>query len=140
MLSALGIDVERIAVDERMRTERPNVYAVGDVAHAHNAAAGRRLAVEHWGEALNMGEVAGTHDRRRGRASGTSRPASGRRSASTRSSTSPGATASTRRSLADHGGGAWTVRYEREGELVGVLTHERDEDYEAGREQLEGRA
>ena len=29
---------------------------------------------------------------------------------------------------------------EREGELVGVLTHERDEDYEAGRAQLEGRA
>ena len=67
VLSALGIDVERIPVDERMRTDKPNVYAVGDVAHAHNATAGRRLVVEHWGEALNMGEVAGRTIAGRGR-------------------------------------------------------------------------
>ena len=32
--------------------------------------------------------------------------------------------------LVDHGGGAWTIWYGREGVTVGVLTHERDEDYE----------
>ena len=45
----------------------------GDVALARNAAAGRQLRVEHWGEALNMGEVAGAHDR--GRASAVGRRA-----------------------------------------------------------------
>ncbi len=35
------------------------VLAVGDVAYAHNAAAGRPLRVEHWGEALAHGAVAG---------------------------------------------------------------------------------
>ena len=39
--------------------------------------------------------------------------------------------------LVDHGGGAWTVWYGRDGTTVGVLTHERDEDYEAGRELVE---
>ena len=137
VLSALGIDVERIAVDERMRTERPNVYAVGDVAHAHNAAAGRRLVVEHWGEALNMGAVAGSTIAGEDAVWDVA-PGFWSTIGTTRSSTSPGATASTTRSLTDHGGGAWTVRYEREGELVGVLTHERDEDYEAGRARARG--
>ena len=49
----------RIVVDEHMRTSAEDVYAVGDVAFAFNPRAGRHLAVEHWGEALNMGEVAG---------------------------------------------------------------------------------
>ena len=39
--------------------------------------------------------------------------------------------------LVEHGGGAWTVWYGRDGTTVGVLTHERDEDYEAGRERVE---
>ncbi len=42
-----------------MATADPRVLAAGDVAFAFNTAAGRRLRVEHWGEALNMGEVAG---------------------------------------------------------------------------------
>ena len=35
------------------------MLAAGDVARAENAAAGRRLRVEHWGDALAQGEVAG---------------------------------------------------------------------------------
>ncbi len=35
------------------------VFAVGDVAYAHNRSAGRRLRVEHWGDALGQGEIAG---------------------------------------------------------------------------------
>jgi len=30
------------------------------------------------------------------------------------------------------GGGAFTVSYVRDGALVGVLTHERDDDYQRG--------
>ena len=97
-----------------------------------------RCAVEHWGEALNHGRGRRADDRRRRTRTGTPRPASGRRSASARSSTSPGATASTRRALVEprrrrvHG----LVR-RATGITVGVLTHERDEDYERGRELVE---
>ena len=57
-----GLDVQR-RPDRRRRARCARApracYAAGDVALAHNAAAGRHLAVEHWGEALNMGEIAG---------------------------------------------------------------------------------
>jgi hypothetical protein len=44
-------------------------------------------------------------------------------------------------SVEDHGGGAFTAWYlDEAGVLVGVLTHERDEDYERGRELVEGAA
>ena len=39
-----------------------------------------------------------------------------------------------RSALVAHADGAFTVWYERDGAAVGVLTHERDEDYERGRE------
>ena len=120
-----------------MRTSAEDVYAAGDVALAHNAAAGRHLAVEHWGEALNMGEVAGRTIAGETTRSGTSPPASGRRSASTRSSTSPGATASTRRAWSTTAAAPGPSGTARDGTTVGVLTHERDEDYEAGRERVE---
>ena len=61
LAAAAGIAVEDgIQVDAAMATADPRVLAAGDVAFAFNAAAGRRLRVEHWGEALNMGEVAGS--------------------------------------------------------------------------------
>ena len=37
----------------------------------------------------------------------------------------------------DPGDGAFTAWYGREGRTVGVLTHERDEDYERARERVE---
>ena len=44
-------------------------------------------------------------------------------------------------SVDDHGGESFTAWYlDAEGALVGVLTHERDEDYERGRELIEGAA
>jgi 3-phenylpropionate/trans-cinnamate dioxygenase ferredoxin reductase subunit len=42
-------------------------------------------------------------------------------------------------SLADHGDGAFTVWYSREGVTVGVLTHDADPDYERGRRVIEQR-
>jgi NADPH-dependent 2,4-dienoyl-CoA reductase/sulfur reductase-like enzyme len=133
-----GLDVRdgRIVVDEHMRTSAEGVYAAGDVAFARNATAGRHLAVEHWGEALNMGEIAG-------------RAIAGEDAAW---DGAPGFWSTigehtlkyaawgdgfdeTR--VVDHGRGAWTIWYGSEGRTVGVLTHEADEDYEQGRTLVE---
>jgi NADPH-dependent 2,4-dienoyl-CoA reductase/sulfur reductase-like enzyme len=121
-----------------MRTQAPGVLAAGDVAHAHNPIAERRLAVEHWGEADAMGEVAGT-------------VAAGREAAW---ATAPGfwSTIGGRTlkfvawgdgydeaRLVEEGDGAFAVWYGRDGELVGVLAHNIDAAYERGRELIETR-
>jgi NADPH-dependent 2,4-dienoyl-CoA reductase/sulfur reductase-like enzyme len=56
-----GLDTQgdRIVVDEHMHTSARNVYAAGDVALAHNVAAGRRIPAEHWRDAARQGRVAG---------------------------------------------------------------------------------
>jgi len=141
LAASAGLDVEqgRVVVDASMRTSADGVFACGDVAYARNAAAGRRLAVEHWGEALNMGEIAG-------------RAIAG--DADAQWDVAPGFWSTIGEhtlkyvawgdgyetvDLEDHGGGAFTASYRANGALVGVLTHERDEDYERGRALLEGR-
>ena len=129
----------RIEVDAHMRSAREQVYAVGDVAFAHNAAAGRHLAVEHWGEALNMGAVAGAaiagEDAQWDVAPGfwstigehtLKYVAWGDGFDETR--------------VVDHGGSKWTIWYGQDGITVGVLTHNCDEDYERGRELIERKA
>ncbi|MDT0439444.1 MULTISPECIES: NAD(P)/FAD-dependent oxidoreductase [Streptomyces] len=47
-----------IAVDERLRTSDPDIYAAGDVASFHHALFDTRLRVEHWANALNGGPAA----------------------------------------------------------------------------------
>ena len=42
-----------------MRAALPGLLAAGDVCAADHRAAGRRLRVEHWGDALGQGAVAG---------------------------------------------------------------------------------
>ena len=138
LAEAAGLELRdgRIVTDERMRTSAPGIYAAGDVALARNAAAGRHLPVEHWGEALNQGEAAGAN-------------AAGGDAAW---SAAPGfwSTIGTRAlkhvawgdgfdeaRMVDHAGGAFTVWYGAGGTTVGVLAHERDEDYERGRELIE---
>ncbi len=138
LAEAAGIETEagRIVTDERMRTSAPAIYAAGDVALARNAAAGRRLPVEHWGEALNHGEAAGAN------AAGGDAVWD----------TAPGfwSTIGTRAlkhvawgdgfdeaRLVVHAGGAFTVWYGADGITVGVLAHDCDEDYERGRELIE---
>ncbi|HEY7967332.1 MAG TPA: FAD-dependent oxidoreductase [Solirubrobacteraceae bacterium] len=124
-----------VVVDEAMRASggdgAATLLAVGDVAYARNAAVGRHLRVEHWGDALTHGEVAGA----------TLAGRSGRWAAVPGFWTTIG-----RRTLKhaawgdghdecrliEHGGDAFTVWYVRDGSLVGVLTHERDQDYERG--------
>ena len=122
----------RILTDASMRTDADGVLAAGDVAAAFNEAAGRRLVVEHWGEALRMGEIAGSvaagHEDSWAQAPGfwsemgervLKYAAWGDGYDETR--------------LVEHGDEAFTVWYSREGVVVGVLTHEADEDYDRGR-------
>jgi 3-phenylpropionate/trans-cinnamate dioxygenase ferredoxin reductase subunit len=53
------LDVENgIVVDEALRTSDPDVFAAGDVASAFNSLLGRRIRVEHWGNALAGGPLA----------------------------------------------------------------------------------
>ncbi|MBB5925145.1 NAD(P)/FAD-dependent oxidoreductase [Streptomyces echinatus] len=47
-----------IAVDERLRTSDPDIYAAGDVASFPLSRFGTRLRVEHWANALNGGPAA----------------------------------------------------------------------------------
>ncbi|MET7284694.1 FAD-dependent oxidoreductase [Streptomyces sp. NPDC005573] len=47
-----------IAVDERLRTSDPHIYAAGDVANFPLALFGTRMRVEHWANALNGGPAA----------------------------------------------------------------------------------
>ena len=54
-----GLEVDNgIVVDQQLRTSDPNVFAAGDVANAFNTLLGRRIRVEHWGNALASGPVA----------------------------------------------------------------------------------
>ena len=133
-----GLEEGGVPTDAAMRTGVPGVWCAGDPAYALNAAAERRLRVEHWGEALNQGAVAG-------------RALAG---ADAAWATAPGFWSSiasrTIKQVAwgdgwdevrlDGGPEGFTARYGREGRLVGVLTHERDDDYERGRTLVEGGA
>ncbi len=135
-----GLEVDDgVPTDSSMRTANPRLLAAGDVAFAENAAAGRRLRVEHWGEALNQGEVAGL-------------TLAGQQATW---DAAPGFwTVLGKRTVKYAGwGDGWDeVRFEgsgdgpfaawygRDGELVGVIAHERDEDYERGRKLIEERA
>jgi NAD(P)H-nitrite reductase large subunit len=120
-----------ILTDARMRA-RQGVLAVGDVAYAHNRTAGRRLRVEHWGDALGQGEIAG---RVLAGVDAHWQDVPGFWSGigpHTLKYAAWGDGHDTSR-LEEHSDGAFTVWYSHHDKLVGVLTHRRDEDYEHGR-------
>jgi NADPH-dependent 2,4-dienoyl-CoA reductase/sulfur reductase-like enzyme len=115
------------------------VLAAGDVAYAFNPSAGRRLRVEHWGEALNMGEIAG-------------KTLAGEEAAW---DVAPGFWSTIGEQTLKYVGwgdgwdelrfepgreGSFVCRYGREGELVGLLAHGDDAAYERGQELIERRA
>lgn len=136
--AGLALSDGAIAVDARMRARSPgaSVLAVGDVACAENARAGRRLRVEHWGDALAHGEVAGRT--LAGEDAGWS-SVPGFWSTIGEHTLKHAAWGDGHDSdrLVEHGGGSFTVWYERsDGVAVGVLTHERDNDYQHGRELI----
>jgi len=129
----------RIVVDAGMRTSVPTIWAAGDIALAHNSTAGRRLAVEHWGEAERMGTVAGVRA-----AGGNDRWAQvpgfwttiGDRTLKYAAWGDGYDTAH----VVEQEGERFTVWYARDSVLVGVLTHESDGDYERGRRLIETKA
>ncbi len=126
---------DAVPVDSSMRTAIPSLLAMGDVCKAYNEAAGRPLRVEHWGDALGQGQVAG-------------RTAAGERA---EWSDVPGFWSTIGRKTlkyaawgdgfdqarlerrSDGGFAAW---YGNDGLLVGVLAHNSDEDYEQGQELI----
>lgn len=123
----------RVATDARMRSTAPDVYAAGDVALANNATAGRPLLVEHWGEALAMGELAGRNaagaDEVWDNPPGFWTDLGGR--ALKYAAWGDGYDEAR---VHEHGAGAFTIWYGSSGVCVGVLTHGADEDYERGTE------
>lgn len=138
--AGLTVEPGGVLADASMRTEAPGVYAVGDISYAYNPSAGRRLHVEHWGEALNMGGVAGTV-MAGGEAEWDVSPGfwsniGGR----TIKYTAWGGFDETK--LVQHEASegpeeSFTVWYGQDGVCVGVLTHNSDRDYEEGRRLVE---
>ncbi len=129
-----------IATDASMRTSAPNVYAVGDVACAHNVAAGRALRVEHWGEALAHGAVAGAV--LAGQVAEWEN-APGFWSVIGERTLKYVAWGDGFASVRIEGGpdGGFTAWYaDDNGRCVGALCHERDDDYEHGGELVESGA
>jgi 3-phenylpropionate/trans-cinnamate dioxygenase ferredoxin reductase subunit len=134
-------DDGHVEVDEQLRTSHWRVWAAGDVAQARHAVARRPIPVEHWGDAMTMGGLAG---RNAAADAGAGDPGTW--------SDPPGFWTTIGEQtlkysawgdgydevrVVEHGNGAFTVWYaDAAGELVGVLTHEADDDYERGGELL----
>ncbi len=138
LAEAAGLDCEdgRVLVDAAMRTSRDGVLAAGDVALAHNGTAGRRLVVEHWGEALRMGEIAGT-TAAGGDDSWSEAPGFWSEIGTRTLKYSAWGDGHDSTRFVDHEGGGFTVWYGRAGTTVGVLTHDADDDYERGQHLVE---
>ena len=136
-----GLEMERggIVTDSSMRTSAPGIFAVGDIAFAMNEAAGSRQKVEHWGDALNHGRIAGTV-LAGGEAVWQEAPGfwSTIGDKTLKYWAWSGGWDEARFVERDGSEGeAFAVWYGREGVTVGVLAHNADEDYEEGRELIE---
>jgi 3-phenylpropionate/trans-cinnamate dioxygenase ferredoxin reductase subunit len=124
-----------VPVSAAMRTTTDGLLAAGDVCRAENLTARRSLRVEHWGDALIQGAIAGR--------TAAGLPA-GWDSVPGFWSTIGAHTLKyaawgdgyTESRLERHADTGFTIWYGNEGKLVGVLTHEADEDYERGREHI----
>jgi len=132
-----------VVVDGSMRVEQASraddaqcaVLAVGDVAYAYNACAGRHLRVEHWGDALGQGEIAGSV--LAGEATvWDSVPGFWSTIGEHTLKYAAWGDGHDDARFEQHDDGAFTVWYSRGEALVGVLAHQRDGDYERGRELI----
>jgi 3-phenylpropionate/trans-cinnamate dioxygenase ferredoxin reductase component len=127
----------RIVVDSHMRTSVEYIYAAGDVALAHNSTAGRAVAVEHWQDAVDQGQVAGA---------GAAGQAAEWDAVPGFWTTIGEATLKyhawgdgfDRARLVEHDDG-FTVWYQSDGAAVGVLTYDADDDYDRGEELIRRR-
>lgn len=140
LAEAAGLEIcqSRVVVDSAMRTSAPDVFAAGDVALADNETAGRHLAVEHWQDADDQGAIAGTAAAG-GAAVWDSVPGFWSTIGEATIKYHAWGDGYERARVVPRDGGGFTVWYSnRNEEVVGVLTHHADEDYDAG-EQLIGR-
>jgi 3-phenylpropionate/trans-cinnamate dioxygenase ferredoxin reductase component len=134
LAAAAGLELcaGAVPVSAAMQTARDGLFAAGDVAFAENVVAGRSLRVEHWGDALGQGEVAG-----RGAAGEDAHwvavPGFWSTIGSHTLKYAAWGDGFDQSRLEPHGDGAFTAWYGREGRIVGVLANEADEDYERGR-------
>ena len=138
---AAGLEIERggVVTDSSMRTSAPGIFAVGDIVFAMNEAAGSRQKVEHWGDALEHGRIAGTV-LAGGEAVWTMAPGFWSTMGDKTLkywSWSRGWDEAKFVNKDEAEGEAFTVWYGKEGITVGVLAHNADEDYEEGRELIE---
>ena len=133
--SGLTLHEGRIVVDEHMRTSAAGVWAAGDAALAHHPRVGRPLPVEHWGDALAMGEVAGRGAAGDPTAAWTEPPGFWSEIGGRQLKYCGWGDGWDDLSVTERTGG-FTVRYGLGGTLVGVLTHGADDDYEEAAEQL----
>jgi 3-phenylpropionate/trans-cinnamate dioxygenase ferredoxin reductase component len=140
LAAAAGAAVEDgVRVDAAMVSSHPLLLAAGDVAAAQNGSAGRRLRVEHWGEALNMGAVAG-QTLAGVEAVWDAAPGFWSTIGDRTLKYAGWGDGWDELRFEDRGpGGGFVVRYGRDGELVGVLAHEDDAAYEAGRGEVQRR-
>lgn len=126
----------RIAVDAHLRTSADGIFAAGDAAYAQNVSAGRHLAVEHWGDAERMGEVAGT-----AAAGGNDRwaqvPGFWSDIGDHSLQYSAWGDGYDEARFVAHDRDAFTVWYGQNGITVGVLTSGADDDYERGQQLIE---
>ena len=56
--SGIALEDGYIAVDERLRTSAPNVFAAGDVTAFYDPVFARRRHIEHWDNAVKQGRLA----------------------------------------------------------------------------------
>lgn len=135
----LSDDGAAVATDATMRTTADRVHAVGDIAAAHHPLAGRPLRVEHWGDALAQGEVAG-----RALAGETARwdavPGFWSTIGAHTLKHAAWGDGWEQCRIEEHRAGAWTAWYiDPDDAIVGVLTHDCDAGYDRGRELLGSR-
>ncbi len=129
----------RVVVDPHMQTSADGIFAAGDIAHAHNTAAGRRLSVEHWGEAERMGQIAGTCAAG-GDDEWAQAPGFWSEIGDHTLKYAAWGDGFDEVRFTGHDGDAFTAWYGQGGKTVGVLTHGADEDYESGQRLVEAGA
>jgi len=127
-----GLDVRdsRIVVDTHMSTSTKGVYAAGDVALARHAVAGRHLAIEHWQDATDQGAIAGTSAAGK-RATWDGVPGFWSTIGEATIKYHAWGDGYQRSRMLSHPDG-FTVWYEADDAVVGVLTHNADDDYDLG--------
>jgi 3-phenylpropionate/trans-cinnamate dioxygenase ferredoxin reductase subunit len=131
-----GLEVDGgVLTDSSMRTSAPGIFAVGDIARAFNESAGRHLSVEHWGDALEHGRIAGTVISG-GEATWGMAPGFWSTIGDKTIKYWAWGDGWDEQAFQENGE-AFTVWYGKEGTLVGVLSHDSDDDYERGRELIE---